>query len=339
MLLPTTRVPDPGTAPALRWGVLGPGGIARSFVAALHTHTRSRCVAVGSRSSARAQAFAADVGADHALDYTDLVQHPDVEVVYVATPHSHHREHALLAIEAGKHVLIEKPWATSAAEATQIDRAAAAAGVFVMEAMWTRFLPGIDVLRQLLADGTLGEITTVLADHGQYFDPDPVHRLFNPDLAGGALLDLGIYPISLASMVVGTPDHVAAVGTPAFTGVDGQVSAVLTSNRPGGRRAHATLSTTLHARTPTTASITGTEARVELATSFYAPTELRLIARDGGSGTDDGGPLRGGAGLAYQAAHVAELIRAGATESPWMPRSESVSIMETVDRIRHAIAG
>jgi predicted dehydrogenase len=150
----------------------------------------------------------------------------------VATPHPWHAEAALLAVNAGKHLLVEKPFTMDAAQAREVVAAARAAGVFCLEAMWTRFLPHVRRIRELLAQGVLGDLVSVVADHGQWFAPDPAHRLFDPALGGGALLDLGIYPVSWASMVLGPPSSVHAVSEPAFTGVDAQTSVVL--RHPGG---------------------------------------------------------------------------------------------------------
>lgn len=332
--LPTTRVPNPAGAPSLRWGILAPGGIARSFADALRKHTQQQVVAVGSRSRERADAFAAMFEVGKAYDdYRALVDDPDVDVVYVASPHSEHHDHALLAIEAGKPVLVEKAFTRNTTEAGQVVDAARTAGVAAMEAMWTRFLPGIDVLRQLIADGVLGEITTVIADHGQYFDYNPAHRLFNPDLAGGALLDLGVYPISFASFALVDPVLQAVHGDLTDTGVDAQVSAVLAD----ANNAHALVSTTLRAQTPTTGAVAGTVAAATLTGPFYAPTELLITARDGSVLAYDGGPIRGHEGLAYEAAHLAELIAEGRTESPLLPLDETLRIMSLMDEIRAAV--
>ena len=212
---PLARTPNPMDAPPLRWGVLAPGRIAGSFVDALSRHTRQQVVAAGSRSLDRARAFADRFGIERAYSsYEQLVGDPDIDAVYVASPHSEHAAQALLAISAGKPVLVEKAFARNASEARQVVSAARAAGVLAMEAMWTRYLPQSDVIAQLLADGVLGEVVTVLADHGQSFDFDPNGRLFNPALAGGALLDLGVYPISFASFVLGNPDEIVATGDP-----------------------------------------------------------------------------------------------------------------------------
>lgn len=347
LALPTSRIPDPATAPPLRWGILSTGGIARAMTDALTAQTRQQVVAVGSRSEESARAFADSFGIDRAHGSMQaLLADDQVDAVYVASPHSEHHRQALAAITAGKHVLVEKAFTRTADEAAEVVAAARAAGVTAMEAMWTRFLPHIDVLRQLLADGALGEIRTVLADHGQYFDRDPVHRLFNPDLAGGALLDLGIYPVSFASMVLGTPTRITAAGTLAFTGVDGQVSMVLESAGAGtsGIRtnadspgAHAVLNTSLFGVTPTTASVAGTVARVELSGAFYAPGTLSYRHRDGGRLEVDGGPITGHRGLAYEAAHLAQLVADGRTESPLLPLDETVQILRTLDEVRRQV--
>jgi predicted dehydrogenase len=329
--LPVPRTPDPMAAPVLRWGILAPGLIAGLFAEGLRRHTRQQITAVGSRSKARAERFAAQFGVarTHA-SYAELVCDPDVDVVYVASPHSEHREHALTAIAAGKHVLVEKAFTRNAGEAREVIAAAQAAGLLVLEAMWTRFLPHVDVVRQLLEDGALGEVTTVVADHGQWFAEDVGSRLFDPALAGGALLDLGIYPVSFASFVLGAPVGIVASGKTAFTGVDGQVSAILTA--PGG--AQALVNTTLFAKTPTTASIAGTEARIEIPGDFYAPSRVSLITRNGDRVDWDDNPIRGHEGLCFQAAEVARLINDGATQSPLLPPSETESILQTTDEIR-----
>lgn len=330
--LPTTRIPDPGEAPPLRWGILAPGNIAASFTDTVTKHTRQRVVAVGSRTPERAQEFADRFGIDRAHgSYEALVADPEVDVVYVASPHSHHAEQALLAIDAGKHVLVEKSFARNAAEARRVTDAARAAGVTLMEAMWTRFLPHIDVVRQVLADGLLGDVETLIADHGQRFTGGPEHRMFDPALAGGALLDLGVYPVSFSHFVLGAPSRITAHGTVTSTGVDRQVSAVLEYE---GSQAHALVTTTLAARTPTTASISGTEARLELPGPFYAPQAVRLVAGDRSVVESEEPTIRWHEGLCYQAAHFAALVAEGRRESPLLPLDETIAVMETMDAMR-----
>ena len=330
--LPVSRVPDPLLAPPLRWGVLGPGTIARVLVGTLLRHSRQQVTAVGSRVPERAEVFAAEFGIPRVHgSYASLVADPEIDVVYIATPHSHHHAQALLAIASGKHVLVEKAFTRNASEAREVVSAARAAGVVALEAMWTRFLPGTDVLRQLLADGALGEIVSVGADHGQLIRPEDALRLHDPALAGGALLDLGIYPVSFASLVLGPPDEVYATGRLSAAGVDEQVRVVL---RRG--RAEALVTTSLTERTHTTAQVIGTTARVDLPADFYAPVPLTVS--DGSTRlTADPGPILGHEGLVYQAAHLAQLVADGTTDSPLLPLEETIGILTTTDEIRRQV--
>ena len=328
---PEPRTPDPSVAPPLNWGVLAPGGISATFVRAAQRFTRQRFVAVGSRSADRATAFAAEHGLPKAYgSYEELVADPEVDAVYVASPHSEHHAHALLAIRAGKHVLVEKAFTRNAAEAREVVEAARAADVTVMEAMWTRFMPRADVVRRLLADGALGELDTLLADHGQPLTH--VKRLMDPMLAGGALLDLGIYPVSYAIFVLGLPGRVQAIGDLTEGGVDRQVAIVLDrfADHPHAR---AVLHTTLAARTPTTASINGTKARLELDSDFYAPGTVRLLTSNG-QAIWPGDDQVGHEAMSHEAAHFAQLVADGHRESPLLPLAETVAIMEVMDEIR-----
>jgi predicted dehydrogenase len=319
---------DPRTAPPIRWGILGAGGIAAAFADAVRATTRAQLAAVGSRDHVRAERFATAHGIPTThLGYRDLVEDPQVDVVYVATPHSEHRDHALLAIAAGKHVLVEKAFTRNAAEAEEVFAAARAAGVFVMEAMWTRHLPHVAALHQVIDSGEIGQVVTVQADHGQYFPFDPAHRLYDPALAGGALLDLGVYPVSFAHDLLGVPDEVRALGQLTETGVDGQIGMTLSY----GDRAQALLTTTLWAKTPTTAAISGTEGTITVEGSFYAPTSFRVQRRDGRAWTFEQ-PVEHG--LQYEAAEVARRVAEGATESPRMTWADTLGVMRTMDEIR-----
>ncbi len=332
MSLPISRIPDPHDAPALRWGILAPGGIARSFANAVRTHTRQEIVAVGSRSKDRSNAFGDEFDIERRYDsYDELVADDGIDAIYVASPHSHHGEHAQLAIAAGKHVLVEKSFTQTADQARDVVAAARGAGVTCMEAMWTRFLPHIDVVRQLLGDGALGDIEVMEADHGQYFDFDPEFRLFNPALAGGAMLDLGVYPVSFASFVLGGPGRVRAVGTRAESGVDRQVSMIL-DGFDAHPNAHALLNTTLAAKTPTTATIAGSLGRIEIPGDFYTPQEIRFIPRIGDEQRSPAPRITGHEGLAYEAAHLAQLVADGHKESPLITWEESITIVETMNR-------
>ena len=331
--LPPTRTPDPMEAPVLRWGVIAPGGIARAFVAALQARTRQEVRAVASRSAERAASFARDFGVPAAYgSYEALVADPEVDVVYVASPHSEHAAHALLALGAGKPVLVEKAFTRNAAEARAVFETARGQGLFAMEAMWTRFLPHVDVVRQCLEQGLLGEVLMVAADHGQRLHPDGPQRLSDPALAGGALLDLGVYPLSFASMVLGGLADVRATGSLTPQGVDAQETVVV-RNAAG---ALGLLGASMVASTPTTASVSGTTARLELATPFFDQSTLRLVGPDD-EVLDVLEPADREHGLHFEAAEAARCIAAGATESPLMPWSETVSVMAAMDEVRRQL--
>jgi predicted dehydrogenase len=326
--LPPPRTPDPMLAPPLRWGVLGPGWIAERFVGSLRRSTRQPVVAVASRDLGRAQAFAARWDVDRAYGgYRALVEDPEVDVVYVATPHNAHRPCALLAIEAGRHTLVEKPLALNATEVEELAAAARDHGVFLMEALWTVFLPKFDVLRQVLADGLLGQVRSVLADNGEHFGPE--HRIMRADLAGGPLLDLGTYPVALATMVLGPAERVLASGQPAPSGVNGQAS-ILVTHAGGGQ---SVLHTTLFSDTPTAATIAGTEATATIPGPFYQPGDLRVRFLDGAA-LDHREPAAGHTALHFQAAHLAAAVHDGLLESPLRPPAASLATIRVVDEVR-----
>src|SRR5271156_5104049 len=204
---------------AVRWGIIGTGSIAATFATDLALTDAGSVVAVGSRHLETAVAFADRFTVPHSHgSYQGLVEDEEVDAVYVATPHPMHFEHAALALDYGKPVLVEKAFTMDAAQARALVAMAQSQGLFLMEAMWTRFLPHMVEIRRLLSAGTLGDIVPVPAAFGRWFPADPSSRLFDPQLGGGALLDLGVYPVSLASMVLGPPDRILALVAPAFTG-------------------------------------------------------------------------------------------------------------------------
>jgi predicted dehydrogenase len=338
LTLPEPRTADPAEAPALRWGVLAPGHIAGHWAAALREHTRQQLVAVGSRSPERAAAFARehDVDRVHA-SYVALVDDPGVDAVYVASPHSHHREHALLALRAGKHVLVEKAFTRNAAEARELVAAARDADVLLMEAMWTRYLPHTDVVRHVLEDGLIGDVHRITADYGVRAAQDPTHRLLDPALAGGVLLDLGIYPLSFASFVAGAgglpvrPTSVQAAGSLTTTGVDAQVSAQI-----GYGAAQAQLFTSLLTASGHTAQVHGSLGRIEVDDRCYVPAGVTVTVGER-SGTWDDNRIHGYGGLCFQAAALATSVAEGRTDSPLLPLDETVTILETADEIRRQV--
>ncbi|GII98416.1 putative dehydrogenase [Sediminihabitans luteus] len=321
--------PDPMFAPAIRWGILGPGSIARSFAEAVRTSTRGRVTAVGSRDVGRAQ----DLAERHTDDarahgsYEDLVGDPDVDVVYVATPHSHHREHALLAIAAGKHVLVEKAFTRNAAEARDVLDAARAAGVFVMEALKTRHLPHVAAIRTMIARGEIGDVVSVTGSYEAAFPHDPSSRIFDPALAGGALLDIGVYPIGFAMDLLGVPDDVRATGFLTATGVDAQANVALRY----GTRAVASLTTSVLARTPVSLTIGGTGGFVHLPSHFSAPAGFVVEWADGARKEFDGFVPDG---KQYEAAEVARCVAEGRTESDRMTWQDTLDLMAVLDAAR-----
>ncbi|MFC7430613.1 MULTISPECIES: Gfo/Idh/MocA family protein [unclassified Agrococcus] len=326
--LPAPRTTDPRDAPSLRWGVLGPGGIASAMVEALQQGTGQQVVAVGSRSPQRAAAFAERHGIAGSGDH-DWLLAQDLDAVYVASPHSAHREHALAAIEAGRHVLVEKAFTRNAGEAVEVLDAARDRGVTAAEAMWSRYLPGYDVVRRAVEEGVLGELRSVTADHGQRLWPDGPARLAEPSLAGGALLDLGVYPIHLAAMLLPTIGSVHAVGARTDLGVDEQEVVTLA----GANGVIATCQATMSAKTPTTAVVAGTEARLELDGDFYRAHRIRLVAPDG-EVLDVFEPAEQEHGLRYEAVALARAAAAGERETPEVPWSETLRVMRVMDEVR-----
>jgi predicted dehydrogenase len=340
-LLPTS-FPDPvrfdsSSVPSLRWAVLGPGHIANAFVTAGRRFTGQRFQAVGSRSAERARAFADqhDIPFSHG-SYAETVARDDIDVVYVAAPASEHLALGLLAIAAGKHVLIEKPLATSAADGQRLADAARAAGILIMEGMWTRYLPQSSVLTQLVADGVLGRLELVLSDHGQAIRRDPEHRLWSHELGGGALGDLGIYPIAFSSQFLGAPEEILAQGALTPTGVD--AVATLALRHAGG--VQAVLSTTMLTSTPIRATLAGDRARIDIASPFFTPASFTLAAPgvfgDTMTWTEPTG-MTGYDGLSWEANAVARFVDEHRTESPLHDLDETVTILRTIDDAREQL--
>jgi predicted dehydrogenase len=320
----------------LRWGFLGAGGIA-DVIAADFQVAGLKIQAVGTRDIAGANAFGDrfDVPNRHA-GYAALVNDPEVDIVYISTIHPFHAEHALLAIEAGKHVLVEKPFALNAAQAARVRDAAKAKGVFVMEAMWTRFLPMMEEIFKVINSGQIGEVKFVTADHSQYLPESFAKRLWLPELGGGALLDLGIYPVSLFNRLLGKPNKVVAEASLSPLGIDLMTSAIFKYDNG----VQAAMTTSLEVFGSIGASIVGTIGRIEIETSFYEQTNFTVYATDLSreSGVQSIASRYEakieGRGMQYQAIEVERCIRAGLTESPIMPIDETVEILEIMDQIR-----
>ena len=332
--LPVPRFAPLRGGPVLRWGIIAPGNIAAQFATGMRRHTDQRITAVASRSHERAASFAAEFAVErvHAT-YEALVADTEVDIVYVASPHTSHREHALLAIAAGKHVLVEKPIGISAAEAREVAAVAATAGVYLLEAMWTRFQPKTVLIHELVADGMLGTVREVEASFGFAFEPNPEHRLLNPALGGGALLDLGVYPIAFAIGILGAPSAFDVRGRTAVTGVDAHV--VLIGEHDGG--AFSRLSTSLDARPTNRAAIVGEAARIEVPALFHEASEFDLVVGEDRLHWVDPTEVRDSDALAFQAVAAAADIAAGRTESALHPLATTIAVLEVIDAARAAV--
>ncbi|MET9427005.1 MULTISPECIES: Gfo/Idh/MocA family oxidoreductase [unclassified Streptomyces] len=316
----------------VRWGVLATGGIAASFTTDLLQLPDAEVVAVASRSAASATAFAERFGIPRAYgDWASLAADEDVDVVYVATPHAAHRAAAGLCLEAGRAVLCEKPFTLNAREAAELAGIARRRGVFLMEAMWMYCGPVVRRMVELVRDGAIGEIRSVQADFGLVGPADPGHRLRDPAAGGGALLDLGVYPVSFAQLLLGEPDRVQADALLSPEGVDLNTGMLLGWDSG----ATALLSCSIVSDTPLTASVSGTAGRIEFARGFFHP-EGFVLHRDGREPEEFTVPGRRDT-FQHEAAEVMRCLRAGETESPLVPLDGTLAVMRTLDAVRDRI--
>ena len=314
----------------IRWGILGSGSIAKKFATGLQVLPDAQIAAVGSRAQATADAFADEfnIPRRHA-SYEALAADPDIDAIYISTPHTFHSENSILCLDAGKAVLCEKPFALNAAQAARTIECARRNKVFLMEAMWTRFLPIWVQVRDWLASGAIGEIRMMSADFGFRAEWNPESRLLNPALGGGALLDVGVYTVSLASMIMGgAPEQIASLSHIGETGVDEQTALIL--GYSGGRLA--SLQSAVRTMTAHEATILGEDGRIRVPRHFWQGAEATLY-RDNDPEKTISAPLTGN-GYNYQAAEVMQCLREGKLESEIMPLDETLSIMETLDAIR-----
>ena len=314
-----------------KWGVLGPGGIAKAFAEDLKILQGHSIAAVGSRSISNAQSFSNTYGGTAYGSYEDLVADSQVDAIYVATPHPAHRENVILALNAGKPVLCEKPFSVNATDAQDMVDAATHNNVALMEAMWARFLPHYATVREIVASGVLGKILTVHADHGQRLADRNIPRLVEPDLAGGALLDLGIYPVSFAHMILGNPTSVTSSAVLTDKGVDAQTSMIF--DYADG--AQAILNTTMIEQTPCRAVVAGLHGWLEIDRTFYNPASMRVILNDG-TVTEYPNTYRGH-GLREQAEIFKQLVLSGKKESEILNWKDTIDIMKTLDIVRGQI--
>jgi predicted dehydrogenase len=332
----------PNSYTPLRWGILGAGAIAKRFCSDVKPLGDHKLQAVGSRDQAKADAFGDqfEISTRHS-SYEALVADPDVDVIYVATPHTFHKEHSLLALRAGKPVLCEKPFTINLAEAEEVVAEARKLGVFLMEGMWSRCFPIMAKAREFAKSGDIGSARMIEADFGfrggklgadnllEGFNPEG--RLFNPALGGGALMDVGVYPISLAMMFFGAPAQVASLGVLGSTGVDENTGVLL--QFPGNEIG--LLSTSLQVNTPQKATILGTDGRIEIHSPWWKPSVL-TVYRNGKDPERIELPFEGG-GFQFEAMHVADCLRAGKLESDIIPLDGSLAVMKTLDTVRQQL--
>jgi predicted dehydrogenase len=315
----------------VRWGILGTGRIARDFADALQVTPGATLAAVASRTQDAADAFGAAYDIPVRLSsYAALAASPDVDLVYIGTPHALHAENALAMLAGGKGVLCEKPFTLNRAQAEPAIALARSRGLFLMEAMWSRFIPGLQEARRLIASGALGTVSQASADFGFVATGDPESRLFNPALGGGALLDIGIYPLSLTSWLLGPVESVQAQAELGPTGVDLQT--VFTLRHAGG--ALSTCACTLKARTPGVLTVAGTRGHLRLDAPFHRPPTLTLTTDDGTRVIDT--PYLGN-GYVHEAIEAQRCWRAGLVESPKMTHEQTLHIMGVLDTIRSQI--
>ena len=316
----------------IRWGILGAGRIAQKFASDLKLVEDAELFAIASRGKASTEIFAGLYPAALQYDnYKALVQNPEVDVIYIATPHGLHYEHTMLCVQHGKAVLCEKAFALNARQAKEMIAAAQTQQVFLMEALWSKFIPSWQKMMEMTGAGKLGEIKNVLINFG-FIPLEPVaDRLFNPALGGGTLLDIGIYNVFYALSVLGKPDHIEARMTPAYTGVDEQCAILFRYNNGAMAQLFSSYSTHL----ATEADISGSKGRVRLTHRFYTP-DTTVEFYPGRADTKTVVPVQQteGFGYHYEARHVGECLRKGLTESPVMTHADTLLLMETMDEIR-----
>ncbi len=352
---------------AIRWGIMGTGNIANLFAKGLSHVTDAKLVGVASRNAAKAKDFAQKYGIERSYDsYEQLTQADDIDVIFVATPATVHRDNALLCLHNRKHILCEKPFTINAKEAREVLDAAKSQQLFCMEAMWMRFLPAMQKAREIIDSGIIGDIRFLTADFGIAHSYDPEHRLFNRSLGGGALLDLGVYPVSLAYFMMGAPDHAVGEASMTPSGVDEQSTVILCYH--GG--AKAVCSSSLNVKTSQEAVINGTHGTLRIHAPVWRPSRLSIETFSPPQTVDTANPerlsklrdnalvgrarqtfdglvkpvlnnLRNGIGAPfvgngynYEAAEVNKCLKEGKLECPSMPWKDTLSIMSLLDDIR-----
>jgi len=313
----------------VKWGILAPGHIARGFAAGLKVSEGAELYAVGSRSIEKADSFAREFGFLKAYgSYRELVNDPDVDVIYIATPHHLHFENTMMCLEKGKAVLCEKPFTINSRQLEILVRTAREKKVFLMEAIWTRFLPGILKTMELIQEGQIGEIKMLNADFGFKAGYNSESRLFNPFLGGGSLLDIGIYPVFLSLLLLGYPSEIHAVAVKAPTGVDESMSISLSYESGVLASLHCTFAT----YTTTDANIYGDNGKIQLKSQWFRPTGV-ILSRHNENTRELEFPAKAN-GYEYEAIEVMKCISGGLTESPLLSLDFSLQLMKLLDAIR-----
>jgi len=316
----------------IRWGILGCGRIARKFAADLRLVADAELTAIASRNKETLELFAKDFPCKHLHNsYEALAANNEVDVIYIATPHSHHYEHTVLCLNHDKAVLCEKAFAINSRQAMEMIRTAKERKVFLMEALWTKFLPHYKKLQELLDQKTLGDLKSVLVNFGFKTSDKSPQRLFDPLLGGGTLLDIGIYNVFMTMSVLGKPDSIEATMTPSPTGVDEQIAVLFKYNSGAMAQLFSSFTTNL----PIQAEINGTEGNITLTTRFYEPSAtIQLYRQVPGEKQIIAVEKEAGFGYQYEARHVNECLKKGLIESPVMTHADTLSLMEMLDRIR-----
>ncbi len=311
------------------WGILGPGKIAHQFAKGLSVTSQGVLYAVGSRDSGRAGDFAMEYGALESYgSYDELIHDEKVDIIYIATPHHRHYELTKKCLEAGKAVLCEKPATINARQFSELAELSRKKKVFYMDALWTRFLPTITRTMEYIREGALGEVKVVTADFGFKTEFHPSGRLFNPEMGGGSILDIGIYPVFLSLLVLGVPEKIKAVSVIGETGVDESCSMAF-SYRSG---AAANLLSTFLAHTPTSAVISGTSGRIVINSRWFRPSSLTVL-REGREPEEITFKTRMN-GYEYEAEEVMRCLEAGKTESDLLPLDFTLQLMQLLDAVR-----
>lgn len=316
----------------INWGILAPGHIAHKFASDLKVTPGANLMAVGSRDINRSKEFAKQFGADKAFgSYEDLAKAPEIDVIYIASPHTSHFEHTMLCLENGKNVLCEKPMAMNSRELEIMIKKAKEKNLFLMEAIWTLFLPSYRKFRELITDGTIGDIKFIQADFGLLAPENPSHRIRNKELGGGSLLDIGIYPVFLALDIAGIPEEISSKGILSKTGIDENCSMIF--NYPS-KNITANLFSTILSQTPVEALVCGTKGRVKLNSMWHIPTSVEIFVN---GKTNVLSFKENDFGYKYEIAEVNKCISAGKKESEIFSLSSSSDLHRTLDTIRKQI--